>query len=1039
MILLPSDFLKPLNTKPPIGSLTSLSPYLSLEVLNSKISVVSYNVLPKNDHKSLHYTLTCDMTISFYGFLSCVVLIDASQENINICSTSYDLGCYPPTVVDSVVAALEAQAATMTNTDNPNRNTRPRETPIAKRGNYKEFISSTVRGKNKVTFATGTLTNDALSWWNAYAQPIGIEQANMITWTELKRLLTNKYCPRTEVKKMEDEFYNLVVKGNDLKTYIRRFQELAVFMPNMVPNSEKLMEVFIGGLPRSIEGNVTASKPQTLEEAITITQRLMEQMSSIEELTFFLGLQVEQRAYGIFLSQEKYVYDILKKFGYSSVKTASTPMETHTPLTKDENGTDVDVHLYRYLKGQPTLGLLYPKDSPLELIAYSDSDYAGTKIHVDNESAICVVKNPVSLSKTKHIAIRYHFIRGSYEKRLIEMVKIHTDYNVADLLTKAFDVTRFKFLIASIEKTDANADFQQIVDFLSSSYVHHSLTLGKPFNDVYPTPAHTQKVFSNMARKSVKFSGKITPLFDNMLVPHQASKGEDSRDSLEGTHGNDEDPVQTSHDSPLLGGQASDRAEGALNLQELFMLCTNLSNRVLTLETAKDAQAAEIIKLKKRIKKLKKKSERKQSDETEEVNLIADTEKVIEDKGSGKKGGSTKELVSTAVPEIVSIARPNVNAARPDDSAVEPEIPPTTTSFFDDEDITMAQTLIKTKEEKAKEKGVTIKDTKDTNRPRTTTKRSVLTLKPLPKIDPKDKGKKVLEEEAESDAESDGINEAERKFAQLERDAEVARKLNEDMQAEIEPDRILVARLQEEERESFTVEERAKFLHDTITAQRRFLAQQRSADIRRRPPINNQLRNQLMTYLKHVGNFKHADLNRKKFEEIQTLYEKQKKFDQDFVPIRSVEDEKMIDKINKKAVEKEVLEEPESTKIESKQERYKENIRKISVLDEDEKIDYEVLGTRYPIVNWESTFYHTDRYGVPHDYYRVFRANGSSRYIKNFTELVSRFDRLDFIKLHSLVMQRFSTTTPKGIELVLWGDLRIMFEETLEDDLWKNQ
>ncbi|GKB69289.1 reverse transcriptase domain-containing protein [Tanacetum coccineum] len=119
----------------------------------------------------------------------------------------------------------------------------------------------------------GTLTNDALSWWNSYAQPIGINQANQITWTELKRLLTNKYCPRSEVKKMEDEFYNLVVKGNDLKTYIRRFQELAVLCPNMVPNTEKLMEVFISGLPRSIEGNVTALKPRTLEEATNIAQR----------------------------------------------------------------------------------------------------------------------------------------------------------------------------------------------------------------------------------------------------------------------------------------------------------------------------------------------------------------------------------------------------------------------------------------------------------------------------------------------------------------------------------------------------------------------------------------------------------------------------------------------------------------------------------------------------------------------------------------------------------------------------------------------
>ncbi|GJR54285.1 hypothetical protein Tco_1404806 [Tanacetum coccineum] len=104
----------------------------------------------------------------------------------------------------------------------------------------------------------------------------------------------------------------------------------------------------------------------------------------------------------------------------------------------------------------------------MDLIAYSDSDYAGasidrksttrgcqilgsrTKIHIDNESTISVIKNLVSHSKTKYIEIRFHFIRDSYEKKLIEMVKIHTDNNVADLLTKAFDVTRFEFLIASI-------------------------------------------------------------------------------------------------------------------------------------------------------------------------------------------------------------------------------------------------------------------------------------------------------------------------------------------------------------------------------------------------------------------------------------------------------------------------------------------------------------------------------------------------------------------------------------------------------------
>ncbi|GJS20840.1 reverse transcriptase domain-containing protein [Tanacetum coccineum] len=154
-------------------------------------------------------------------------------------------------ITNGVTTALEAQAAAMANTDNPNRNTEPREIPVVKRGNYKEFINcqpfyfngtegavdlirwfertelvfsrSKCAEEDRVTFATGTLTNDALSWWNAYAQPTRIEQANKITWTELKRLLTNKYCPRIEIKKMEDEFYGLTVNGSDLKTYIRRF------------------------------------------------------------------------------------------------------------------------------------------------------------------------------------------------------------------------------------------------------------------------------------------------------------------------------------------------------------------------------------------------------------------------------------------------------------------------------------------------------------------------------------------------------------------------------------------------------------------------------------------------------------------------------------------------------------------------------------------------------------------------------------------------------------------------------------------------
>ncbi|GJY85668.1 putative ribonuclease H-like domain-containing protein [Tanacetum coccineum] len=211
------------------------------------------------------------------------------------------------------------------------------------------------------------------------------------------------------------------------------------------------------------------------------------QMSSMGELTFFLGLQVKQNKGGIFISQDKYVAEILKKFDLVNVKAAITPMETKMPLTKDEEEafdmcfvsrfqvTPKISHLnavkriFKYLKGKPNLGLWYPRESPFDLEAFSDSDYGGsnldrksttggcqflgqrliswqckkqtivatstteaeyvaaanccgqvlwvqnqlldygfnfmnTKIHIDNESTICIVKNPVYHSKTKHIS-----------------------------------------------------------------------------------------------------------------------------------------------------------------------------------------------------------------------------------------------------------------------------------------------------------------------------------------------------------------------------------------------------------------------------------------------------------------------------------------------------------------------------------------------------------------------------------------------------------------------------------------------------------
>ncbi|GJZ88278.1 uncharacterized mitochondrial protein-like protein, partial [Tanacetum coccineum] len=351
------------------------------------------------------------------------------------------------------------------------------------------------------------------------------------------------------------------------------------------------------------------------------------QMSFMGELIFFLGMQVKQKEDGIFISQDKYVTEILKKFGFSDVKTANTPMETHKPLLKDADGEDVDEHMYRsmigslmyltssrpdimfvvcvcarfqvnpkvshlhamkrifrYLKGQPKLGLWYPKDLPFNLVAYTDSDYAGasldrksirgaassycgqviwiqnqlldygynfmhTKIYIDNESIICIVKNPVFHSKIKHIKIRHHSIKDSNEKKLIQMIKIHTDNNVADLLTKAFDATaKVKIVNGEVQlqalvdgkkviiiETSVRRDLQLEVDegikCLPSADIFEQLALMgdmSTHDEILVTPSHTKKVFGNMKRVGKGFSGAVTPLFTTMMVQAQEEMGEGS-------------------------------------------------------------------------------------------------------------------------------------------------------------------------------------------------------------------------------------------------------------------------------------------------------------------------------------------------------------------------------------------------------------------------------------------------------------------------------------------------------------------------------
>nr|GEX39105.1 copia protein [Tanacetum cinerariifolium] len=479
----------------------------------------------------------------------------------------------------------------------------------------------------------------------------------------------------------------------------------------------------------------------------------MFQMSSMCELTFFLGLQLKQKEDGIFISQDMYMAEILKKFDFLSVKTASTPIETQKPLVKDEEAVDVDVHLYRsligslmYLKGKPKLCLWYPKVSSFDLEAYLDSDYAGANL--DRKS-----------------------------------ITEEAEYVAA----------------AHCCGQEENAEFHQIVDFLSTCLINYALTeIG-----LCDRPRR-QKTTLGVADAQTRFETASTRSSDPPIsTGHIVGSGEDMMEQENDLTGF---IPPTPHNFPLSGDHTPGSKEGRPNLLELMNICTKLSNEVLALEEEKTVQDKVITRLKLRVRRLEKKRKARTSqpmkrrlfkgrvktytnkslgkdaskqgrndDQIEELNLTngADTEVIVKEKGSGEK------------------------------------------------DLTIARTLIKMWSEKAKEKGVAFRDVEKP--PRLT--RSTTTLQPLLTIHPKDKGKGVLVEK---------------------RTREVTESKKNRSRERQKQEKATIAALTEEFDE---IQARMDADHELLKKQ---LAAERAEEKRNKPPTRTQVRNKMITYLKHM-------------------------------------------------------------------------------------------------------------------------------------------------------------------------------------------
>ncbi|GJR51896.1 putative reverse transcriptase domain-containing protein [Tanacetum coccineum] len=146
------------------------------------------------------------------------------------------------------------------------------------------FYISNCSVENQIKFSTCTLLAGALTWWNSHVMTVTHDVAYAMTWVDLRKKMTDKYCPRNEMKKLEAELWNLKVIGTDVVKYNQRFQELALLCVRMFPEESDKIERYVGGLPDTIHGNIVASRPKTMQEAVEMATELMDKrVSTIAE------------------------------------------------------------------------------------------------------------------------------------------------------------------------------------------------------------------------------------------------------------------------------------------------------------------------------------------------------------------------------------------------------------------------------------------------------------------------------------------------------------------------------------------------------------------------------------------------------------------------------------------------------------------------------------------------------------------------------------------------------------------------------------
>ncbi|GKB96703.1 hypothetical protein Tco_0982840, partial [Tanacetum coccineum] len=840
----------------------------------------------------------------------------------------------------------------------------------------------------------------------------------------------------------------------------------------------------------------------------------------------------------------------------------NTPIETNKALVKEEETEAVDVHLYRsmigslmyliasrpdirfaicasarfqvtpktshihavkrifrYLKGQPKLGLWYPRDLPFDLDAFSDSDYDGASL--DRKSTIggyqflrrrliswqckkqTIVAN--STTETEYVAAANCCGQSSGPIHLVADKTVYKEWE--ERMERA---TTTASSLETEKESEENAEFHQIVDFLTTSSIHYALTVSptiyasyieqfwntansqtvndvkqihatvdgktvvisessvrsdlhfndedalfspqwkylihtilhclsskstswnefstniasaviclatgqkfnfsklifdEPFNDTYETPKHTKKVFTNMKRKGNDFSRRVTLLFASMLAPPvvrgeglgQPSKPQPPSSTTQPII---EEQIPTSVPIPNLADEA------------IFKEKDDIVVRATTTDASLDAARASgdrhrcqeaigvpLLRLGLREHLPGVNTPKSDEERNEQQDLTDFVPPTPHD--SPLSGGHT--LGSDE-------GRPNINELMVICINLSNRV-------LALEQSKTAQDLVLQKKVKRLEKAL---------RARTPRYEAFKTgIGPhgeqfLDKENVSKQGRKSDKTKPmfkDSDFEELGnIMENVEGGSVAERITTARDTLNTASYYWMDVDELLAARLQEQEREQFSVDEHARFLVETIAARKKFFfaALESSRDFikQNRTTTQNSIR-KLDDYLSETTMAVHS----------QSVWKGRM--------IASRSEGRSVRK-DKSRHDERVCQGIHEIQDDAKKEKLRAYL--VIVQGDDIAIDVESLATKYPIVDWKTHILTKNMM-----YYQIIRADGSSKNYKIFSEMLDDFDRQDVMDLHRLVKERYDTTSPEGYDLLLWGDLKTLFEPCEEDEVWRNQ